>query len=115
MKVFISQPMRGLSDDEIKANREKAMDLLTLKYNGDVEFVDSYVEEDAPKDSNQGAYYLRRSIEIMSSADAVAFLPGYDKARGCMIEYTVARQYEFNVIVIDDNYKGVTECRYLSL
>ena len=38
MKVFISQPMNGLTDDEIKANRKKAIDLITLKYNGDCDF-----------------------------------------------------------------------------
>lgn len=115
MKVFISQPMRGLTSEEIKANRKRAKDLITLRYNNDVEFIDSYVKEDAPKDSNQGAYYLGRSIEIMSSADAVVFLPGFDKARGCMIEYTVALQYEFNIIKINDNYNGITECKYTAL
>lgn len=49
MKVFISQPMKGLTDDEIKANRKKAIDLITLKYNGDVEFIDSFIEGNVPK------------------------------------------------------------------
>ena len=37
-KVFISQPMKGLTANEIKANRKKAIDLITLKYNGDCDF-----------------------------------------------------------------------------
>ncbi len=115
MKVFISQPMKGLSDDEIKANRKKAIDLITLKYDGDVEFIDSFIEEDVPKINNIATYYLGRSIEMMADAEAVAFLPGYEKARGCMIEYNVARSYDYTIIMIDDNYENITECSYVTL
>lgn len=115
MKVFISQPMKGLTDDEIKANRKKAIDLITLKYNGDVEFIDSFIEEDAPKINNIATYYLGKSIETMADAEAVAFLPGYEKARGCMIEYNVARSYDYTIIMVDDNYENITECSYVTL
>ena len=115
MKVFISQPMKGLTEDEIKANRKKAIDLIALKYNGDVEFIDSFIEGNVPKTNNIAAYYLGKSIEMMADAEAVAFLPGYEKARGCMIEYNVARSYGYTIIMIDDNYENITECRYVTL
>ena len=114
-KIFISQPMRGLTDDEIKANRKKAIDLITVKYNGDVEFIDSFIEGNVPKTNNIAAYYLGKSIEMMADAEAVAFLPGFEKARVCMIEYTVARSYVYTIIMIDDNYENITECSYVTL
>ena len=114
-KIFISQPMRGLTDEQIKENRQKAIDLITLKYDGDVEFIDSFIEEDAPKINNIGTYYLGKSIEMMADAEAVAFLPGYEKARGCRIEYNVACSYDYTIIMIDDDYENITECRYVTL
>jgi len=115
MKVFISQPMRGLTDEEIKVNREKAENLIRLKYNDDVEFIDSLIKEDAPKDSNPGAYFLGRSIQLMSLADVVVFLPGYDKARGCIAEYNIAMDYEFDIVKIVGDYEGIIECKYIKL
>ena len=112
MKVFISQPMKGLTDDEIKANRKKAIDLITLKYDGDVEFIDSFIEEDAPKINNIATYYLGKSIEMMADAEVVAFLPGYEKARGCMIEYNVARSYGYTIIMISEDYKSTSGIRH---
>ena len=114
-KIFISQPMEELTDDEIKANRKKAIDLITVKYNSDVEFIDSFIEGNVPKTNNIAAYYLGKSIEMMADAEAVAFLPGYEKARGCMIEYNVARSYGYTIIMIDDNYENITECSYVTL
>lgn len=52
---------------------------------------------------------------MMADAEAVAFLPGYEKARGCMIEYNVARSYGYTIIMIDDNYENITECSYVTL
>ena len=94
--VFISQPMKGLTANDIKANRKKAIDLITLKYNGDVEFIDSFNEGDV-------VYYLGKSIQTMADADIVVFLPGYEKERSCMIEYNVARSYGYTIIMISED------------
>lgn len=48
-KIFISQPMRGLTDEQIKENRQKAIDLLTTMYNGDVEIINPFIKEDVPE------------------------------------------------------------------
>ena len=52
LKIFISQPMRGLTDEQIKENRQKAIDLLTTLYNGDVEIVNPFVKKDAPENDH---------------------------------------------------------------
>lgn len=44
MKVFISQPMRGKTDDEIKEERAAAEGLVRGKLRGDVEVIDSFID-----------------------------------------------------------------------
>lgn len=38
-------------------------------------------------------HYLAKSIEVMSDADIVLFMPGWEKAKGCIIEHEVALKY----------------------
>ena len=41
--------MRGLTDEQIKENRQKAIDLLTTMYNGDVKIINPFIKEDVPE------------------------------------------------------------------
>jgi len=50
MKVFISQPMKDKTDEQIKEERAKAIKLIKEKYNEDVEIIDSFFEN-APHDA----------------------------------------------------------------
>ena len=47
-KLFISQPMNGLSDEEILSTREKAKSIVEEKLGEEVEVIDSFIK-DAPK------------------------------------------------------------------
>lgn len=42
-KIFISQPMKGRTDEFIKAERKYITDLLTKKY-GEIEVLDTFFE-----------------------------------------------------------------------
>lgn len=42
MKVFISQPMRGKTNEEIKAERERLIGKAQEHYGADIEVVDSW-------------------------------------------------------------------------
>ena len=44
MKVFISQPMRDKTDEQIKEERAKAVNRIKETYNEDVEIIDSFFE-----------------------------------------------------------------------
>lgn len=44
MKVFISQPMRGKTNEEIKAERERLIGKAREHYGADIEVVDSFFE-----------------------------------------------------------------------
>ena len=90
-KVFISQPMRGLSDTEIKEER-KAI----IKEHGDVEFIDSYFES-APA-SARPLWFLGKSLELLSTADMAFFANGWEDARGCVMEHEACEKYGIEII-----------------
>jgi len=93
VNVFISQPMNGLSDDEIRAVREQALKELEAEY-GSVYDVDPF----QPDRMGDPVYLLGGSIRRMSYADAVYFCDGWQDARGCRIEHDAAEAYELNII-----------------
>ena len=52
MKVFISQPMKGLTKQEIKLNRAKAIENIKFICGNDVEIIDNYF------DNNEKLYLI---------------------------------------------------------
>lgn len=93
MKVFISQPMRGLSEREIKLNRAKAIENIKRLYGDDVEIIDNYFDSD-----EKPLFKLGKSIELLSTADIIYICNGWHKARGCKIEYMCASDYDIKII-----------------
>lgn len=101
-KLFISQPMKGKSDEEILAEREKAIKSAEELLGEPVEVIDSFFQS-APADARP-LWFLGKSLELLSTADVVYFAKGWEKARGCKIENTCAIEYGITVL---EDYKGV--------
>lgn len=95
-KLFISQPMNGKTDEEIKAVREKAVRSAEEKIGEDVEVIDSFFEN-APHDAKP-LWFLGKSLQLLSGADIAYFAKGWESARGCKIENTCAIEYGIQVI-----------------
>lgn len=93
MKVFISQPMRGFAEHEIKLNRAKAIENIKRLYGNDVEIIDNYFDSD-----EKPLFKLGKSIELLSKADIIYLCKGWNKARGCKIEYMCASDYDIKII-----------------
>lgn len=98
-KVFISQPMRGLSNDEIVANRQKAIEVIKNNL-GEVEIINSVLNRDElakngdfALSKNSRVYFLGESLKLLSQANCVVFMDGYKEMDGCLSEEFVARQY----------------------
>ena len=87
--IFISMPMNGKTDKQIKTELEKAKRKIIDEY-GDVEFIDSYFGDTEAEDPIE---MLGKSISLMAEADAIYFCDGWEGARGCRIEHEVATQY----------------------
>ena len=97
-KLFISQPMRGKTDEEILAVREKAIASAERELGEKVEVIDSFFQN-APAEAKP-LWFLGKSLELLSTADVAYFAPGWEDARGCRIENTCA--IEYGIIVIED-------------
>ena len=95
-KLFISQPMKGKTNEEIEAERAKAVEEAKVVLNDDVEVIDSFFK-DAPVDARP-LWFLGKSIELLSVADAAYFSKDWDKYRGCKIEHSCAVEYGIKVI-----------------
>lgn len=99
-KVFISQPMKGKSDGEIKAVREDLIKKIKERF-GEVEIMDTYFEN-APYDVRP-LWYLAKSLEALSRADIAYFAKDFDKNRGCTIEHLCAREYGITIVYEEVN------------
>lgn len=96
-KLFISQPMRGLTDEEILKAREEIRTKAEKTIGEPVELIQSFFEDFKPV-GNIPVAYLGKSISLLAEADVAYFGPGWREARGCKIEHEVAIQYGINTI-----------------
>lgn len=90
-KLFISQPMRGKSDEEILTEREKVIKAAQELVGEPVEVIDSFFQN-APADARP-LWFLGKSLELLSTADVAYFAEGWQDARGCRIEHECAVEY----------------------
>lgn len=106
-KAMISQPMNGLTDEEIEKTRNKAirhLDRLGYKVVNTL-FTDDWYSESSMKDRgvvNIPLCYLAKSLENMSLCDVVYFCDGWEDYRGCRIEHDVAEEYGLDIIYAED-------------
>ena len=89
MKLMISQPMKGKTNEQIKAERAD----LVKKLEAEGHKVVDTVFDLAPSGVDEAIYFLSKSIEFISQVDGLIFMPGWNTARGCRIEYQVALEY----------------------
>lgn len=97
-KVMISQPMRGISEEDIENTRSRIKALLVKQ---GYEVIDSFIEFSLHRESdinNPPIYYLALSILYMSLCDIVYFCKGWEKARGCRVEHEIANAYGLQII-----------------
>lgn len=95
-KLFISQPMRGKTDEEILAERKKAIESAERNLGEPVEVIDSFFQN-APADARP-LWFLGKSLELLSTADIAYFAKGWEDARGCRIKNQCAIEYGIEVI-----------------
>ena len=96
-KLFISQPMKDKTDEEIKAVREEAIRRAKEKLGEDVEMIDSFFEN-APHDARP-LWFLGKSLELLSTADIAYFAKGWNDYRVCRIEHICAEEYGIENII----------------
>lgn len=98
-KLFISQPMRGKTDEEILAVRQRAIESVERELGEKVEVIDSFFQN-VPAEVKP-LWYLAKSLELLSTADVAYFAEGWGEARGCRIENTCAIEYGIELVIED--------------
>ncbi len=98
-KLFISQPMKGKTDEEILAERERAIKSAEKKLGESVEAIDSFFQC-APVGARP-LWFLGKSLELLSTADIAYFTKDWSSARGCRIENQCAIEYGIDVMIED--------------
>lgn len=100
MKIFISQPMRGKTDAEILAERERAIKAAKTKWGAGVEVLESFFQ-DSPV-GVKPLWFLGESLKVMADADAVILCPNWHLTRGCIVEAAAANRYNIPTFVMVD-------------
>lgn len=90
-KLFISQPMKGKTDEEILTARDEAIKKAEELTGESVQVIDSFFQS-APANARP-LWFLGKSLELLSTADIAYFAEGWKEARGCKIEHTCAVEY----------------------
>ena len=92
-KLFISCPMRGRTEENIKDSMARMHKIAELIFNQELEPIDTYIPDEAPEGVNRRVWYLGESIKRMAAADyfiGIDYSAGFS---GCDIELDVAEAY----------------------
>ena len=85
-KLFISQPMKDKTNEQILAERNNVISRFE-----NVEVIDSFFI-DAPHDAKP-LWFLGESIKLIADADICYFCKDWQKYNGCVIEHECAVRY----------------------
>lgn len=89
MKIFISMPMNGKSNEQIAEEFETHCEVLRQKYGKNTKFINS-IDNSEETDPIR---LLSKSLFKLAKADIVYFASGWQQARGCSVEFNVAKMY----------------------
>lgn len=107
MKAMLSQPMRGLTDEQIVITRNRAISYLESKGYKVINtfFTDEWYSKESLAERgvvNIPVCFLAKSLENMANCHAVYFTKGWEDARGCKLEHAVATAYGITIIYEDE-------------
>lgn len=123
--IYIAGPMTGIKDWNYPLFFEVERQLNELGYNtlnparNDGRTLEAALthagDVSAPKQS--WAYYMKRDIPALSSADAIVLLPGWQNSRGASLEVTIAKalglpQYVLRAGKLKPRVRAVGLCGY---
>lgn len=92
-KLFVSVPMKGRTEEEIKASIQKMKKIAEIYEGEELELIDSYIKDNPPKDSKEVVWYLGESLKKLAQADVfIGICENYDW-NSCYIERKTAERY----------------------
>jgi hypothetical protein len=97
-KLYIVQPMNGLTTEEIEKIRQHAWDYAEHETGENMSPLPTYT----PDAEGEPLELLGRALQQMAKADYVIFVPYYGLFRGCRIEQMAAENYEKRCIYMKE-------------
>lgn len=98
-KLFISQPFRGRTEEEVFEERKKIHKIVEEIEKEEFLVIDQY-HQIAPEGASR-FYYLSQDILLMDTADLIAFSPDWGLAKGCRVEHELALAYDLKMIEVE--------------
>lgn len=92
-KLFISCPMKGRTEENIRKSMEKMHKIAEIMFDQELEVIPSYIEDNPPDTRDQRIWYLGESIKMMADADYYIGVEWPDEFPGCAVENRVADAY----------------------
>ena len=92
-KLFVSVPMKGRTEAEIKESISKMKQIAEIYEGEELELIDSYIEHTPPQNINKAIGYLGESLKKLSEADVFITIDDSWEWNGCEIETQAARRY----------------------
>lgn len=103
-KLFVSVPMKGRTEEEIKASIQKMKKIAEIYEGEKLELIDSYIEDNPPKDNNQAIWFLGESLKKLAQADVfIGINEAWDWC-GCYIEIETAKRYSIKIYMTPAEY-----------
>lgn len=103
-KIFISCPMKGRTEEDIRKTRDKMHKYAELVFEEKLEVIPSFITDAPPSYKNKSVWYLGESIKHLGDADVFVGLdmPYWsNKGRGCDIEENVTGAYGIQRLIIN--------------
>nr|DAK81770.1 MAG TPA: Blasticidin M [Bacteriophage sp.] len=103
-KLFVSVPMKGRTEEEIRKTIDKMKKIAEIFEGEELELIDSYIEDNPPKDNNQAVWFLGESLKKLSQADVFIGIRDAWAWNGCSVESEVAERYGIKRYFINGEY-----------
>lgn len=107
-KVYVSVPMRGRKEEDIKKSYETGKRIAEAVWGEKLELIETFVKSDPPATNNIAIYMLGESIKKMAAADYFigpesfyTSCEGLEVFKGCVIENKIARMYDIESFALD--------------
>lgn len=113
-QLFVSVPMKGRTEEEIKASIQKMKKVAEIYEGEELELIDSYIEDNPPKDSKEAVWYLGESLKKLAQADVFIGVCESYGWNGCCIERETAESYGIKAYAVParyviDNYNALVQ------
>lgn len=104
-KLFISCPMRGRTERQIRDTMNQMCDIAEAIFNEKFEVIDTWIADKAPACNREQLWYLGESIKMLSQADAfIGIRDDQSEFEGCIIENHAAKLYGIPQYLVNLSY-----------